>query len=152
MKKVKDVEKILYKNNSISLVRINESLHLYNDVVTYNDIFEILIYGIQQNVKDEEFWKIKITAADIRNAKIINLIWFLSGGEKVWNEDNRIYKQDWIFMLDIFHEHLGQRIRKILKQTTLKELRNRMTQYISIEDFYEVALLENLINSNDTTI
>lgn len=152
MKKVKDVEKLLYKSNSISLVRINDAIHLYNDVVSYSDIFEILIYGIQQNVKDEEFWKIKINATDIKNAKIINLIWFLSGGEKVWNEDNHIYKQDWIFMLDIFHEHLGQRIRKILKQTTLKELRDRMYQTICIEDFYEVALKEKLVKSNDTTI
>jgi len=152
MKKVKDVEKVLYKTNSISLVRIGDLLHLYNDVISYTDVFEILIYGIQHNVKDEDFWKIKITATDIKNAKVVNLIWFLSGGEKVWEEDNRIYTQDWMYMLDIFHEHLGDKIRKILKQTTLKELKCRMIQQISIEDFYEVALKENLVNSNDTTI
>lgn len=152
MKKVKDVERLLYKNDSISLVRIDDVLHLYNDVVSHNEIFDILIYGISNNIKDEEFWKIKITSSDIKNAKIINLIWFLSGGKKVWEDESKIFKKDWIIMLDIFHEHLGNKIRKILKQTTLKELKNRMMKQISIEDFYEVALKENLVYRNETNI
>jgi len=151
MKKVKDVEKLLYKNDSISLVRIDDLLHLYNDVVSYNEIFDILIYGIKNNIKDEDFWKIKVTATDINNAKMINLIWYLSGDNKVWT-DNRIYKKDWVDMLDVFHLHLGERIHKILKQTSLKELKKRMMNRISIEDFYEVAMQQNLVHSNETTI
>lgn len=152
MKKVKDVEKLIYKNDSISLVRVSDLLHLYNDVVAYNEIFDILIYGIKNNIKDEEFWNTKITSTDIKNAKIINLIWFLSGAEKVWEDDNPIYKKDWIIMLDVFHEHLGSKIRKILRQTTLKDLKNRMMKNICIEDFYEVALKEKLVNRNETNI
>ena len=151
MKKVKDVEKLLYKNDSISLVRIDDLLHLYNDVVSYNEVFDILIYGIKNNIKDDDFWKIKITSKDITNAKIINLIWYLSGDTKVWT-DNRIYKKDWIDMLDVFHLHLGKKIHKILKQTTLKELKKRMTENISMEDFYEIAMEHDLVHSNETTI
>jgi hypothetical protein len=146
MKKVKDVEKVLYKNDSISLVRINDQLHLYSDVVCYNEIFEILIYGIEKNITDEEFWKIRLTATDINQAKTINLIWFLSGAEKVWHDENRIYTLEWLDMLDVFHTHLGDKIRKILKQTTLKEIKQRMLSRIAIEDFIEVAMQENLLN------
>lgn len=151
MKKIKDVETIIYKNESISIVKINDSLHLYNDVISFNEIFDILIYGIQNQITDQDFWKIKISEQDILNSKPVNLIYFLSGGDSVW-KDNNIYKKEWLEMIDVFIEHFTDRINKVLKITTLKDLYTRLKNKLAIEDFYELGLKLDLIHKNEITL
>ena len=104
-----EVENLIYKTDNISLHRINNAIHLfgYQDF-SLNEIFDIIIWGIK-NETDDEFWNIKISNTDRQNAKPINMIYWLTGGDKTWKSDNWIWKNEWNEMSIIFMEHFRKR-------------------------------------------
>lgn len=148
-----DVENLIYKTNNISLHRINNTLHLfgYQDF-SINEIFEIIIWGIK-NDADNDFWNIKITSTDRQNAKPINVIYWLTGGDRIWKNSNLIWKNDWNEMSIIFLEHFEDKIANIIKGSkTLMDLKNRINDTVSSEDFYELGIMLDLVNSDDTLL
>jgi len=153
-KNVKEVENLIYKSNNISLHRIDNTIHLfgYQDF-SLNEIFEIIIWGIKNNIDDEEFWNIKITLTDKQAAKPINIIYWLTGGDKIWKNSNWIWKNDWNEMSIIFLEHFEDKIKKMIRGSkTTGDLKNKILDKISSEDFYELGLMLQLINIDDTLL
>lgn len=139
-------ENLIYKSNNISLHRINGTLHLFGQHdFTANEVFEIVICGINNNI-DAYFWNIKITGADRLGAKPINIIYWLTGGDKIWKSSNLIWKNEWTEMSLIFLEHFEDKITTLLKGAkTLDQLKKNIYSNISSDDFYELGLMLELI-------
>lgn len=149
-----EVDNIVYKSNNISLYRINNAVHLFGDQdFSLNDIFEIIIWGIKNRNDDEEFWNIKLTTTDKQNSKPINIIYWLTGGDKIWKSNNYIWKNDWIELATTFSEHFEDKINKLVKSAkTFGDLKNKISTKITIEDFYELGIMLDLINKDDTLL
>lgn len=152
MKKIdkRATENLIYKNENTSLTRINGILHLLgqNDYST-NDIFDILAWGIS-NSPDRDFWSAKITEADRMVAKPINIIYSMTGGDRVWKKSNLLWKQEWNKMHSIFLEHFEERLLSMLKRSnTLEKLRKKLNDKITCEDFYELGLKLDLVCNDE---
>ena len=146
-----EIENLIYKSDNISLCRVNNSIHLfgYQDL-TINEVFEILMWGIKNRNDDEEFWSIKLTSADKQNARSINIIYWLTGGDKIWKSHNWIWKKEWNDLSLVFLEHFDDKIIKLVKSSkTIGDLRNNIKSKLSCEDFYELGLSLDIINKDD---
>lgn len=152
MKKIvkKEID-IIYKSNNITLHRINNTIHLFeDDDYTLNEILDIIIYGLKTKIEDDSFWNIKLSLTDKQNVKPINLIYHLTGGDKVWKQNNWVWKLDWNEMSNTFLEHFDDKIIKLVKASkTLGELRQKIKNNLSGEDFYELGIMLDLINDDD---
>jgi len=146
-----EIKNVVYKLNNISLCRINNNIHLfgYQDL-TINEVFEILVWGITNKIDDTNFWNIKLTSTDKQNAMPINIIYWMTGGNKIWKSHNWIWVSDWSKLSIVFLEHFDIKIKKILQNSkTLGELRNKIIKQLAIEDFYELGLKLDIINKDD---
>ncbi len=155
MKKIvkKEID-IIYKSNDITLHRINNTIHLFkDDDYTLNEVLDIIIYGLKTKIEDESFWNIKLSLADKQNVKPINLIYHLTGSDKIWKQNNWIWKLDWSEMSNTFSEHFDEKIIKLVKASkTLGELKQKIKNNLSGEDFYELGIMLDLINNDDTLL
>ena len=156
VKKVVDteLENVIYKSDNISLCRINNAMHLfgYQDL-TINEVFEILVWGIKNRDGDDNFWNVKLAAIDKQNARPINIIYWMTGGDKMWKSHNWMWKKEWNDLSLMFVEHFDEKIMGIVKRSkTLGDLRNKLKSKLSSEDFYEMGLTLDLINKDDTLI
>lgn len=140
----------IYKSNNLTLERIDNQLILSdNNDNSFNEIFDILIYAIRNDIKDKEFWNTKLNNEDKNLSKPINIIYHLTGSDKIWKIDNYIWKNEWQDMIDIFLNEFEEKILKILnKSKTLKGLKHNL-KGLNSEDFYEFGLKNNLIKDGE---
>jgi hypothetical protein len=149
-----EIENVIYKSENISLCRVNNIIHLfgYQDL-TINEVFEIFVWGIKNRMDDAEFWNVKLTTADKQNARSINIIYWLTGGDKIWKSHNWIWRKEWNEMSLIFLEHFDEKIIKIVQSSkTMGDLRNKIQNRLSSEDFYEFGLSLDIINKDETLL
>lgn len=149
-----EIENLIYKSDNISLCRVDNSIHLfgYQDL-TINEVFEILVWGIKNRNNDEEFWNVKLTATDKQNARSINIIYWLTGGDKIWKSHNWIWKKEWNELSLVFIEHFDDKIIRLVNSSkTLGDLRNKIKNKLSCEDFYELGLSLDIINKDETLL
>lgn len=154
MKKIvrNEVENIIYKSDNISMHRVNGAIHLLGaHDYTINEVFEIIIWGMKNRADDTGFWDIMLTQIDRQDSRPINMIYWFTGGDKIWKSGNWIWKKEWKEMSQIFAEHFDKRMNKLTKTAkTLGDLRDKITKKISCEDFYELGIMLDLINKEDT--
>jgi hypothetical protein len=148
-----ELKNLIYESDNMSLYRINNALHLFGGhSLNINDVFEIMIWGIKNNM-DDDFWNTKITSADKDEARSINLIYWLTGGDGMWRIDNNIWKNDWTKMYTVFLDRFDTKIMKIAQSAkTLGDLKNKVKNKLSCEDFYEYGLSMDLIIKDETLL
>lgn len=125
-----------------------------NDDKCIIDLFEIVILGINDNniIKDKEFWNIKINKIDKEYANCIHLIYYLTGGDKVWKYDSlNIWLIDWNNLSLLLMNKYKTKIDKLLKSSkTLNDIKNNILNgSINSELFYNYGLKENLIKKEN---
>lgn len=131
--------------------RIDNKLYLHiGSDKTIDDVFEIVLLSLKMDYlkKEDEFWNIKITDVDKETSKPINLIYHLTGGDRVWKYNKfEIWTEEWAEMSKVFSECFDEKILKILYNCkNLKDLKNKILKSsISSEDFYEFGLKSNKI-------
>lgn len=146
-----EIKNVVYKSEDMSLHRIDNSLHLFgNQDLTINEVFGILVWGINNKKNDTKFWNTKLTITDKQNAKSVSIIYWMTGGDKIWKSHNWIWNNDWSKLSIVFLENFDVKIKKILGNSkTLGELRDKIRKQLSIEDFYEKGLELGIINKDD---
>lgn len=127
---------------------------IINDDKFINDLFEIVILGINNIsiINDKDFWKLKINNIDKNNANCINLIYYLTGGDKMWKYQSiNIWNITWIELSNILLNKFEKEIKKILKSCkTLNDIKiNILNGKINSELFYNYGLKENLIKKEN---
>jgi len=146
-----EIKNLVYKSDNIYLYRIDSHIHLfgYQDLTT-NDIFEILVWGLKNRMNDDAFWNVKLAVSDKQNAKSINIIYWLTGGDKIWKSHNWIWKKEWNELSQVFLEHFDDKIISFIKGAkTFCDLRDRIKNKLSSEDFYELGISLGIINKDD---
>lgn len=146
-----EIQNLVYKSDNISLYRIDNLIHLfgYQDLTT-NDILEILVWGIKNRMNDDAFWNVKLTTSDKQNAKSINIIYWLTGGDKIWKSHNWIWTKEWNELSLVFLEHFDDKIASLIRSAkTFGDLRDRIKNKLASDDFYELGISLDIINKDD---
>jgi hypothetical protein len=92
----------------------------------------------------DKMWDIKITDDMRYHINIHNILYWITGGDKTWN--NNIYKKTWDEYSDIFVNHFKDTVLKInQKANTLLECRDLLIQELSLPVIYEFSLENKLL-------
>ncbi len=155
-KEIKSNDKILKiclnNGNVWNLERIEGQLNLIiSEDKCINDIFEIALLSLKQDdLKDfSQFWSIKLSEQDKKNARPISVIYHMTGGDKMWKQGSKmIWNKEWVELSTFFSEWFDDKVMNLLKRcNTLGDLRNKLVNgLINSETFYEFGLKNNIIH------
>lgn len=144
--------KVILKIDDWVLERVSGRLNLVNtiDELATDDIFQIIIWAQKyKSINVEDLWRMRITNEDKINSMPSNLIYYLTGDDKIWKR-NLIWKHDWKDMNSIFLEWFELKIKDVVKKSkTLGQLKNKIKNKIGSEDFYEFGLKFDLLHNNE---
>jgi len=128
--------------------RLQNKLHLINKIDEHatNDIFEMMKWiKCNKELSCDDVWNISLSKEDKFNANAANLIYWLTGDDKIWKTD-AVWKYEWKDVTAQFLEWFEHRIKRILKKCqTIGQLKNSLYEEIGSEDFYEFGLKYDLI-------
>ena len=92
-----------------------------------------------------KLWDTKITKEMKKNIDIKNALYWLSGGDVEWI-DNNIYNIKWENCYSLFIQKFEKKLLYINEQvTTLGECKEKLIQELSLPIIYEFALKNKLI-------
>lgn len=140
---------LLIENKDLTVWRIERNAGRINLVIdddrSIDDIYELCLLAIGNKSLDgdREFWKLKINEADKAGCNPITLIYYLTGGDKIWKHNKQdVWAFDWAKIGTLLLNQFGDRIKKILQNCkTLQDLRSRILEGpISPELFYDYGL------------
>ncbi len=119
-----------------------------------DDVFEVCLLSIENKslTNERDFWKLQLTDADRTGANPITLIYYLTGGDRIWKHNrNNIWAHDWARLGVLFERKFGDRIKKILLNCkTLSDLRSKILEGpINSESFYDYGLKIGAIRQED---
>ncbi len=147
-------DSVVYRSGDVSVHRIDGRAHLFGQQdLAIGEAFEMVVWGTRHRPNDEDFWEIKLTQADVQNARPINMIYWLTGGDSIWKTDSWIWDGEWTVLSEVFVEHFGDKIMKAAKSAkTLGDLRRKIKNRLSYEDFYELGISVGIINEDDALL
>jgi hypothetical protein len=106
-----------------------------------NDLAEAVAILMRLKSKwNDQIWNLEISEIDYYNIEPSKCLYWLSGGDKEWTNDEN-YKKYWHEVQLDFQEEFGIIIISILKKSkTLKDIRTGFLKYLNLATLYNFAI------------
>lgn len=106
-----------------------------------NDLAEAVAILMRLKSKwNDQIWNLEISEIDYYNIEPSKCLYWLSGGDKEWTNDEN-YKKYWHEVQLEFQEEFGVLIISILKKSkTLKDVRTGFLKYLNLATLYNFAI------------
>jgi hypothetical protein len=106
-----------------------------------NDLAEAVAILMRLKSKwNDQIWNLEISEIDYYNIDPSKCLYWLSGGDKEWTNDEN-YKKYWHEVQLDFQEEFGIIIISILKKSkTLKDIRTGFLKYLNLATLYNFAI------------
>jgi len=138
----------VYISKEISGDLCFESNSIYlNHFMSY-DIGESVaaIMRVKSIKNDDSIWSLMINEEKQYDVDAEKCLYWLTGGDKVWRNENRKFKFSWGECNNLFIEEFSNIIYDIIDESrTLGDIRAYFRKCLNLQVFYEFALEKNLI-------
>lgn len=98
----------------------------------------------KETFMDEKIWKIGLS--NKYNSSAERALYWLTGGDDQWTNEDTIYKYEWSEICDIFTHKWRDKIYDIIeKSETLGDIRDKFIEEFNLPKVYEFSLSNGLI-------
>jgi hypothetical protein len=110
-----------------------------------NDVAEAVSILMNRVKWDDSIWDMEVTGDLVENVVPENSLFWLSGGNKEWN-DLHYYNKPWKECCLEFQEEFGFMIMSIVKKSKkLIDIRNGFMRYLNLPILYDFAVSRDMV-------
>lgn len=138
----------LYRDSQIIISRIDEQTKIAVNNFEFEtlDVFEAVAFLLRDKKYNKSFlWDIKLTDGDREYVNPIRCLYWLSGGDEFWFQNDEI-SQKWGECNESYYEEFSDIIYDGLEQAeTLMDIRKHIMTNLNLIKFWNFALSQKII-------
>lgn len=148
-KGVKNTERlkntVIYDTLSTKVIRESDSLVFESGSFVTTDAVEAVAYLLTSEKVEDHLWDIKLSANPSANMEVKNVLYWLSGGDSVWES----WDISWNMWCDNYaDEYMNEMFNAFYEAQTLGDIRNIIYNSYKMDRFYEFALKNKIKRSH----